>query len=990
MIIKVLLALVLFAAPGLTAPVVDDDNDPCSKNPCGDNGDCVKKEISRYECTCHKGFVGPLCRDSNAVYEDEIEVEVNTLNEKMEALYRDVRQGRIERAEAQIISLTAILAKLINDTDGIVKEIERLEKVKQRLEAELGILRAAREKLLKGVAHVLNKHMPAGTIPIEKILAAIECYLSSGDKTCTQGQGRVGYKQGHDSDDLPESFQRDLGYITVNLTNDLNELFARDLEKELFELYKNITILLNRISDRRGKFSDLLKKKEQLEKENAALKSKVDDHKMKHSEVLVDLLKLIEQNLNLVKPELRQLVHKEKIQQIKDEVTKVYNNVFGTTCDPNPCQNGGTCNLLLSRLEGAPLFECVCAEGFTGVLCQDAVDVPKCDPPCQHGECVNEKCECEDGWFGAACEHEKLVCPTDKVWVELTSKCPAACGGIGPCLDRYNVCICKPGTVLEHADDVFSTCIPPEDCPICEPSCLHGECVYDGTPITHLATTKCECEDGWIGAACDEEVITCDPACQHGECVKDDQEPPMTKCECEDGWFGAACDQEKTVCPSDKVWVESTSGCPAACVEETGKLCLSRYNVCICKPGTVLLLKDDVDSTCVPREECPPICVPSCLHGECVQVGFPHIMTKCECEDGWIGEACDEEVITCDPLCQHGECVRDEKEPSKTKCECEPRWTGAACDKFNCDPPCLHGKCVIDDHNLLTTKCECEGGWSGATCQKRMVTCDPPCLHGECVIDVEDRFKLKHKCECGDSWFGSDCGKAVTACAPTNPCKNGGICDVHAFVGYRCKCVNGFSGRTCQIPPSVDHCLPNPCLNGGTCANDGDDYQCHCSENFRGINCEIFNDEPKPPTFCIQQPCKNGGICVDAEVPPFSAPEKCICVNGFSGFYCEVSPECPLDKTLSLENVEGACAPGCRGSCDDRLPKQVGCKPCFVGCICKPGTLLSVKDDVNSECVLAKECDEGNHCHENPCAPDQFCTLTETGYTCVYKTLARK
>ena len=29
-------------------------------------------------------------------------------------------------------------------------------------------------------------------------------------------------------------------------------------------------------------------------------------------------------------------------------------------CDPNPCQNGGTCNL----------GNCQCAEGYTGAMCE--------------------------------------------------------------------------------------------------------------------------------------------------------------------------------------------------------------------------------------------------------------------------------------------------------------------------------------------------------------------------------------------------------------------------------------------------------------------------------------------------------------------------------------------------------------------------------------------------------------------------------------------
>ena len=33
-------------------------------------------------------------------------------------------------------------------------------------------------------------------------------------------------------------------------------------------------------------------------------------------------------------------------------------------CDPNPCQNGGTCT------DGIDSFTCSCEEGFTGITCQ--------------------------------------------------------------------------------------------------------------------------------------------------------------------------------------------------------------------------------------------------------------------------------------------------------------------------------------------------------------------------------------------------------------------------------------------------------------------------------------------------------------------------------------------------------------------------------------------------------------------------------------------
>ena len=41
-------------------------------------------------------------------------------------------------------------------------------------------------------------------------------------------------------------------------------------------------------------------------------------------------------------------------------------SAVGNPCQPNPCENGGTCN----PGHGGKLFECVCKEGFSGSKCE--------------------------------------------------------------------------------------------------------------------------------------------------------------------------------------------------------------------------------------------------------------------------------------------------------------------------------------------------------------------------------------------------------------------------------------------------------------------------------------------------------------------------------------------------------------------------------------------------------------------------------------------
>ena len=52
----------------------------------------------------------------------------------------------------------------------------------------------------------------------------------------------------------------------------------------------------------------------------------------------------------------------------------------------------------------------------------------------------------------------------------------------------------------------------------------------------------------------------------------------------------------------------------------------------------------------------------------------------------------------------------------------------------------------------------------------------------------------------------------------------------------------------------IDDCSPNPCANGGTCADMINDYNCNCAPGFTGKNCTVG----KLTLFPIQ-PRKEGG-----------------------------------------------------------------------------------------------------------------------------------
>lgn len=42
----------------------------------------------------------------------------------------------------------------------------------------------------------------------------------------------------------------------------------------------------------------------------------------------------------------------------------------------------------------------------------------------------------------------------------------------------------------------------------------------------------------------------------------------------------------------------------------------------------------------------------------------------------------------------------------------------------------------------------------------------------------------------------------------------------------------------------VNDCKENPCLNGGTCIDGINNYQCICKEGWEGVHCNISKSPP--------------------------------------------------------------------------------------------------------------------------------------------------
>jgi hypothetical protein len=110
---------------------------------------------------------------------------------------------------------------------------------------------------------------------------------------------------------------------------------------------------------------------------------------------------------------------------------------------------------------------------------------------------------------------------------------------------------------------------------------------------------------------------------------------------------------------------------------------------------------------------------------------------------------------------------------------------------------------------------------------------------------------------------------------------------------YNCTCAAGYSGPTCAT--NINECAPNPCLNGGTCADLVNAYSCTCAAGYSGPTCATNINE------CAPSPCLNGGTCIDG-VNAFS----CTCATGFSGPLCATVANCKSIKAANAAATDGS------------------------------------------------------------------------------------
>uniref|UniRef100_UPI00358E3B3D IgGFc-binding protein n=1 Tax=Myxine glutinosa TaxID=7769 RepID=UPI00358E3B3D len=332
----------------------------------------------------------------------------------------------------------------------------------------------------------------------------------------------------------------------------------------------------------------------------------------------------------------------------------------------------------------------------------------------------------------------------------------------------------------------------------------------------------------------------------------------------------ALCDSLEsyfTMCSADGVKMPTWRKpelCPLQCPSN------SSYSTCV--PETVATCSDSEtkelkQSTCV--EGC--VCDPGLLWD------VDHCIKEVECgcmqdnnyynfNESYITEDCSQQCV-----CQTGgniTCVSLTCDLNTNECKADEHGT-LGCHPIDINEclsnPCSYGTCT----NIRASfKCTCMVGYTGILCEKKIDNCAAvSCNNGTCANMVND-----YQCVCNSGWEdaeGIDCIRSVDDCVNIN-CLNGGTC-IDKTNAFECRCAIGFSGTYCSI--NKDDCTPDSCHNGGTCVDGANTFTCICPKGWTGNNCSHDIDE------CLSHPCNlHRATCANTD-----GSYTCTCKEGYLG-----------------------------------------------------------------------------------------------------------
>ncbi|XP_074517911.1 protein jagged-1a-like isoform X2 [Halichoeres trimaculatus] len=448
-------------------------------------------------------------------------------------------------------------------------------------------------------------------------------------------------------------------------------------------------------------------------------------------------------------------------------------------CLSGPCLNGGRCH---DEVNG---FSCLCPPGFSGSRCQSDIDYCL-HAPCQNGgQCFNLAsdyvCECPEDYEGRNCSRLKDHCRSTPCKVIDSCTVAVTTNGTASGVRLISSNVCGPhGRCQSHAGGQFSCeCEEGFSGAYCHENindCESAPCLNGGTCIDGVRNFLCLCADGWDGARCHNNVDDCvSSPCLNGGVCRDLLSDFL--CECGGGWKGKTCSSRESQCE------ESTCSNGGTCHDQGDAFS------CLCAAGWA-------GSSCNIAQNSSCESSPCENGGTCV---VERDSFSCICKEGWEGATCGQNTNNCrpQPCYNGGTCVDGE---NWYRCECAPGFAGPDC-RINIDEcqssPCSPGSSCVDEINGY--RCVCPPGRSGARCQQ---VSGRPCVRGgQVAVDGSSWDQDCNTCSCHDGRIS--CSKLW--CGP-KPCSlqaktRGSACPL---------------GQTCVAIPDK-HCFVKPCPTQGEC-----------------------------------------------------------------------------------------------------------------------------------------------------------------------------
>lgn len=159
-------------------------------------------------------------------------------------------------------------------------------------------------------------------------------------------------------------------------------------------------------------------------------------------------------------------------------------------CDPNPCHNGGTCDIV------ADGYRCQCNANYIGVNCEDRIQCV--DNRCMHNSSCRDDgltCDCPSSTAGRYCE---VFCPHGNAGEMCEQE-------IDFCQPNSSICL-NGGTCLSTKTGATCNCLPTQFGDRCELNCSDEICANGGTCSSDLGV--CQCDNGFDGPQCKLATIS--------------------------------------------------------------------------------------------------------------------------------------------------------------------------------------------------------------------------------------------------------------------------------------------------------------------------------------------------------------------------------------------------------------------------------------------------------------------------------------------------